>query len=491
VLVWDLVLGIWNFFAWPSYNAFGKFHPHIPACHKNIGIFQKKGVIILSSKVPGSEVSMSRFIRKKYVSVTLIFIAVLLFIIMGPHCDSRVGAVDNATYKNLKLFTEAMDIVERHYVEKVDSDTLIQGAINGMVKSLDPHSSYLSPELYKELQSDTKGSFGGIGIEITIQNDFPTVVSPIEDTPAYAAGLKAGDQIIRIDNKSTKGISILEAVKRLRGAENSQVKLTIMRKDTPQPLNISITRAIINVRSVKSRVIEENVGYIRIASFQERTTEDVKKAIAEISKATTPCGLVLDMRNNPGGLLDQAVRVSDIFLKSGVIVSISGRTKSQENRFTASNNRNEPSCPIVVLVNEGSASASEIVAGALQDNGRAIVMGTQTFGKGSVQTVIPFENGSALKLTTAKYYTPKGRSIQAEGILPDIIVEYAKPAEKEPEAPIREKDLVGHIRGKGEKAPKSREPAKREFDNIDRDNQLKAAVNFLKGWDIMRKKQVG
>jgi carboxyl-terminal processing protease len=410
---------------------------------------------------------------------------------MGPHCDSRVGAVDNATYKNLKLFTEAMDIVERHYVEKVDSETLIQGAINGMVKSLDPHSAYLSPELYKELQSDTKGSFGGIGIEITIQNDFPTVVSPIEDTPAFAAGLKAGDQIIRIDNKSTKGISIFEAVKQLRGGENTKVRLTIMRKDSSQPLNIAITRAIINIRSVKSRIIEGNIGYIRIASFQERTTEDVKKAVAEISKAAAPCGLVLDMRNNPGGLLDQAVRVSDIFLKSGVIVSIAGRTKSQENRFTASDNRNEPSCPIVILVNEGSASAAEIVAGALQDNGRAIVMGTQTFGKGSVQTVIPFENGSALKLTTAKYYTPKGRSIQAEGILPDIIVEYAKPAEKDPDAPIREKDLAGHIRGSEEAAPKNKEPAKREYDNADRDNQLKAAVNLLKGWDIMRKKQAG
>ncbi|MFB3925114.1 MAG: S41 family peptidase [Syntrophales bacterium] len=434
---------------------------------------------------------MAKFIHKKYISGALISVFFFAFIVLGPQYDSKVGAVDQQTYKNLKLFTEALDIVERNYVEKVDPDTLMQGAINGMVKSLDPHSAYLSPEMYKELQSDTKGYFGGIGIEITMQNDIPTVVSPIEDTPAFLAGIKAGDQIIRIDQKSTKGITIMEAVKRLRGPENTKVKLTIMRKDVPQPLIFTITRAVINVKSVKYRIFEGNIGYIRIASFQERTTDDVKKALADFGKKTSALqGIVIDMRNNPGGLLDQAVRVSDLFLKSGTIVSIMGRVKTLDSRFTATNDHNEPTCPIIVLVNEGSASAAEIVAGALQDNGRAIVLGTQTFGKGSVQTVIPFENGSALKLTTAKYYTPKGKSIQAEGIKPDIVVEYVKHVEKDQEITIREKDLVGHIKSEDEKGAKTQEKAGKDFDDLNKDNQLKTAVDLLKSWEIFKKKQV-
>ncbi|MEN6466498.1 MAG: S41 family peptidase [Syntrophaceae bacterium] len=432
--------------------------------------------------------------RGKTPSVVALAIILSLFFIFGPASDSKVDAVDPAIYKNLKVFNEALDMIEKNYVEKVEPKNLIQEAINGMMKSLDPHSSYLNAEMYKELQSDTRGSFGGIGIEITMQNDVLTVVSPIEDTPAFNAGVKAGDQIVRIDDKSTKGISILDAVKKLRGPENSKVKITIMRKGLTQPKDYVISRAVINIKSVKNRNYDGNIGYIRVSSFQERTTDDVKRALAELKKKGAVDGLVIDVRNNPGGLLDQAVKVSDIFLKSGTIVSIMGRSKSLESKFVAKDDGSEPACPIVVLVNEGSASAAEIVAGALQDNGKAIVLGTQSFGKGSVQTVIPFEDGSALKLTTARYYTPKGKSIQAEGITPDIAVEYIKPPEeKEAEVIIRERDLKGHIRGEHEteqtetKEVKTRTIAKRNFDDISKDNQLKSAVDLLKSWEIFSK----
>lgn len=442
---------------------------------------------------------MNFFSKGKAISVASVAIVLTLFFIFGPQYYSKVDAVDQATYRSLKVFNEALDMVEKNYVEKVDPKTLIQEAINGMMKSLDPHSSYLSTEMYKELQSDTKGSFGGIGIEITMQNEILTVVSPIEDTPAFLAGIQAGDQIVRIDDKSTKGISIMEAVKKLRGPENSKVKIGIMRKGLTQPKDYVISRAIINIKSVKYRSYEGNIGYVRVASFQERTAEDVKKGLAELEKKGPVGGLVIDVRNNPGGLLDQAVKVSDVFLKSGTIVSIMGRAKNLESKFTARDDGSEPSCPIVILVNEGSASAAEILAGALQDNGKAIVLGTQSFGKGSVQTVIPFEDGSALKLTTARYYTPKGKSIQAEGITPDIKVEHIRPPEeKESELVIRERDLKGHIKGENEegvvkdkdkKETKSRPISRRDLEDITRDNQLKSAVDLLKSWEIFSKLQ--
>lgn len=439
---------------------------------------------------------MKLFWKGKALPCASLAIILTLFFLFGPHCDSKVDAVDPATYKSLKLFNEALDMVEKNYVEKVESKTLIQEAINGMMKSLDPHSSYLSAEMYKELQSDTRGSFGGIGIEITMQNDVLTVVSPIEDTPAFLAGVKAGDQIVRIDDKSTKGISIIEAVKKLRGPEGSQVKIGIMRKGLTQPKEFVIKRAVINIKSVKYRNYEDNIGYIRVASFQERTADDVRRGIVELKKKGDLSGLVIDVRNNPGGLLDQAVKVSDVFLKSGTIVSIMGRSKSMESKFVARDEGSEPSCPIVVIINEGSASAAEILAGALQDNGKAIVLGTQSFGKGSVQTVIPFEDGSALKLTTARYYTPKGKSIQAEGITPDVTVEYIRPPEeKDPEVVIRERDLKGHIRGESEnvketaKEVKPRPATRRDFEDITKDNQLKSAVDLLKSWEIFSKLQ--
>jgi carboxyl-terminal processing protease len=385
-------------------------------------------------------------------------------------------------------------MVEKNYVEPVETDKLLQGAINGMIKSLDPHSSFMTAEMYKELEVETRGIFGGIGIEITLVKDVLTVVSPIEDTPAYNAGVKSGDQIIKIDGKSTKDITIQEAVSKLRGPKDTKVTITILREGLAKPKDIEVTRSTIKIRSIKSKVYDDHIGYIRISSFQERTGDDLKKALQEIEAKARPLnGIVLDMRNNPGGLLNQSVEVSDAFLKSGIIVSTRGRSKSMESEAAAKDDGDEPTCPMVVLVNEGTASAAEIVSGALQDNGRAVILGTQTFGKGSVQTVIPLEEGAALKLTTAKYYTPKGRSIQAEGITPDIVVKPIRPAEEKEDADnhlLREKDLKGHIKSTQENDAKAEE-AKKEKDNLDRDNQLKNAIDILKSWDILKKNMKG
>lgn len=422
-----------------------------------------------------------------------------IFILMGLSSADKGYALDKNTYKDIKTFNEVYDMIKKNYVDDIESKNLIQGAINGMVKSLDPHSTFMTPDLYKELEVETQGHFGGIGIEITILKDILTVVSPIEDTPAFAAGIKSGDQIIRIDGQSTKDITIMEAVKKLRGAKDTKVTITIMRGNMTKPKDIVLKRAIIQVKSVKSKKLEGNIGYIRVASFQEKTADDLRKALKELTEKDPLKGLVLDLRNDPGGLLTQAIEVSDVFLKSGTIVSTRGRTKSMETKTMARNNNSEITCPMVVLVNEGTASAAEIVAGALQDNGRALIIGTQTFGKASVQTVIPLEDGSALKLTTGRYYTPKGRSIQAEGIKPDIIVKYVKPTEEKEstdwwEDKITEKDLKGHIKPEKEDGTQMDEgPAKKqgkdakELSDLDSDNQLRTAVDILKSLDIMKK----
>jgi carboxyl-terminal processing protease len=430
---------------------------------------------------------------KLFATLCLFFAA---FVVFGPYGDSRVSALDAQTYRSLKLFNEVIDIVEKNYVEEVKQKKLIDEAVTGMIKSLDPHSSYLTPDQYKELQVDTSGSFGGLGIVIAMQNDQLTVVSPIEDTPAFKAGLKTGDRILKIDGQITKGMTIQDAVKKMRGPENTTVTLMIFRKDMKEPKDYVITRAVIKIKSVKQNVYEGDIGYIRISSFQESTVDELKKALQEINgKSKELKGIVIDVRSNPGGLLDQAVKASDAFLKSGTIVTTKGRAKAVESKFSARNDGNEPVCPIVVLVNEGTASASEILAGALQDNGRAIVLGMQTFGKGSVQTVIPLEDGSALKLTTAKYYTPNGRSIQAEGIKPDIVVELIRPpesAEAQEAHLLREKDLRGHIKGEKEKEDAAK-PAegqgkeKNEKNDLQRDNQLKSAVDILKSWEVFKR----
>ena len=431
---------------------------------------------------------MKNFLPKK---VLLSLCLLACFLLLGLQGDSQVSAaLERSIYKNLKTFNEVLDMVQKNYVEDVDSKKLLEGAINGMMKSLDPHSTYMTVEMYKDLEVETRGSFGGIGIEITIKKDVLTVVSPVEDTPAYNAGIKAGDHIIQIDGKSTKDITIMEAVKKLRGPKDSKVTVTIMREDMTKPKDFVITRSIIKIRSVKSKIYDDHIGYIRVSSFQERTADDLKKVLRDIkAKNGVLEGIILDFRNNPGGLLNQAVAVADVFLKSGVIVTTKGRTKNMETKSVAKDDGDEPMCPIIVMVNEGTASAAEIVSGALQDNGRALVLGTQTFGKGSVQTVIPLEDGSALKLTTAKYYTPSGRSIQAEGIKPDIIVKYIRPSEDKEMTDdfIRERDLKGHIEPKKENDTKKDEGAKKEQDKLMQDNQLKSALDIIKSWDIMKK----
>ncbi|MFH1081125.1 MAG: S41 family peptidase [Pseudomonadota bacterium] len=417
---------------------------------------------------------------------------IALFSLWNLYANSPAVALDRQTYKNLKLFNEVLDMVQKNYVEPIEQKTLIQGAINGMMRSLDPHSAFMTADMYKELEVETRGSFGGIGIEITLLKDILTVVSPIEDTPAFQAGVKAGDQIIGIDGQSTKNISIMEAVSKLRGPKDTKVTLTIMRENMTKPEDIVITRSIIKIRSIKSRMYDDRIGYIRIASFQEKTVNDLKKALKDLDKPSQPLkGLVLDMRNNPGGLLNQAVEISDCFLKSGVIVSTKGKTRNLENTFSARDNGDEPACPIVILVNEGTASAAEIVSGALRDNRRAIIVGTRTFGKGSVQTVIPLEDGSALKLTTAKYYTPSGLSIQAEGIAPDIVIKYQRPTQEKEgaEGRIRERDLSGHIKSPEENGQKQKpeEKAKKDAEDLVLDSQLKGAIDILKSWEIFQK----
>ncbi len=436
---------------------------------------------------------MKRFFRNHIIILSFIIVLLLLFFLYGT---DRVSAVDRNTYKSLKTFNEVLDMVEKNYVEEVKLQDLIQGAISGMMKSLDPHSTFMTAEEYKELEVETKGSFGGIGIEITLLKDVLTVVSPIEDTPAFQAGIKPGDQIIKIDGKSTKDITIQEAVKKLRGPKDTKVTITIYRESLQKPKDFVLTRAIIKITSVKSRLMDDGIGYCRIASFQERTGDDLKKAVKEMdAKANHLKGIVLDLRNNPGGLLNQSIEVSDVFLKSGMIVSTRGRIKAMDTSSSAKNDGDEPTCPIVVLINEGSASASEIVAGALQDNGRALILGTRSFGKGSVQTLIPLEDGAALKLTTAKYYTPSGRSIQAEGIAPDITLKYAKAAEEtaEGDESLREQDLKGHIKSAKENGQKPPEetavPPKKEAEEaaLVQDNQIKAAADILRSWHIFMK----
>ena len=410
---------------------------------------------------------------------------IIIWVVSGSSVTTTARADNRDIYKSLKLFNEALDLIDKNYVEEIDSKVIIEGAIKGMTRSLDPHSSFMNADMYKELQVDTKGAFGGLGIEISIQNDIITVVSPIEDTPAYKAGLKALDQIIAIEGESTKGFSLFDAVQRLRGPKGTQVTISIMREGFDKPKDFTITRDIIKIISVKHRMLENRIGYIRIASFHENTADETKKALKNLETgAHSLKGLIIDVRNNPGGLLDQAIKVSDIFLRNGVVVSTKGRNKAADKTFKAIDDGDEPSCPIIVLINRGSASASEIVAGALRDNKKAILLGTQTFGKGSVQIVIPLDDGSALKLTTAKYYTPDGTSIQAKGITPDIIVEQVKQNNDTLAAGIGEKDLKGHLRGEDEDGQVQDDGG--DVRLLQNDTQLKRAVDMLRSWELFQ-----
>jgi carboxyl-terminal processing protease len=392
--------------------------------------------------------------RKGLVIGTLL---VVLTLSLGGSAVSK-GTDNAATYEQLRLFTEVLSIVQNQYVDEVPPKDLIYNAIKGTLRGLDPHSSFLDPDSYREMQVETSGSFGGLGIEITLKDDILTVVAPIDGTPAYRAGLHTGDRIIKIDGLSTKDMQLADAVKRMRGKPGSKVTVTIVREGWTEPKDFDIVREQIRVHSVKAVPMGDGVDYIKLRQFQEQSPHDLEAALEQFSKEGMKA-LVLDLRNNPGGLLTAAVEVSEKFIEDGkLVVYTEGRVRNQNMRFSAHAKRGYSQMPMVILVNGGSASASEIVAGALQDYGRATIVGTQTFGKGSVQTIIPLSDGSGLRLTTAKYFTPKGRSIHGKGITPDVVVE----APKEP-------------------APKERPlPSADPLDDLKKDVQLQKALEVIK-----------
>ena len=394
--------------------------------------------------------------------------------------------------EELRTFAEVMDRIKAAYVEPVDDKTLLENAIKGMLSNLDPHSAYLEPEAYAELQESTSGEFGGLGVEVGIEDGFIKIISPIDDTPASQAGIQPGDLIIKIDGQPTKGLSMTEAVDKMRGKAGSKILLTLVREGG-QPFDVELIRAVIKVKSVKSQLLEDHYGYLRISQFQVNSGEEVGKALAALKKQNDGKklrGIVLDLRNNPGGVLQAAVEVTDHFLKKGLIVYTKGRIANSELRFSADPADASEGVPLVVLINGGSASASEIVAGALQDHKRGVLMGTDSFGKGSVQTVLPLNNDRALKLTTALYFTPNGRSIQAQGIVPDIEVSRAKVTREQDDENFKEADLAGHLgngnggadkpsNGKGKAAAQSPRPQDDDF-------QLSQALNLLKGLSVTR-----
>ncbi len=404
-------------------------------------------------------------------------------------------------FEGLKTFSEVYSRIKQDYVEPVKDDKLLEDAIRGMLAGLDPHSAYLDKEQYDELKVGTTGQFGGLGIEVGMENGFVKVIAPIDDTPAQKAGVKAGDLIIRLDDKPVKGMSLNDAVKVMRGEPGTAIVLTIVREGAEQPLKLKLVRDIIKVKSVKSRMLEEGYGYIRLSSFQAKTGESMVEAIDELKKNGKLKGLVLDLRNNPGGVLNAAVSVSDAFLNDGLVVYTDGRVEDAKMKFNATSGDLLEGAPIVVLINAGSASASEIVAGALQDHQRAIIMGEKTFGKGSVQTILPTSNGSAVKLTTARYYTPSGRSIQAEGISPDVPISRVKleAAAQSEFGPLKEADLTNHLENPkpdlnkepGKEPPVTKEPPKTKEEIEEalalQDYPLNEALNLLKGINIMNR----
>jgi carboxyl-terminal processing protease len=444
------------------------------------------------------EMIMRKFFLWRFTPVALV-----LALLMVSGAVSTVPEVGGAEppYAALKRFSEVLEIVERSYVEETKPEDLIFGAINGMLQELDPHSSFMTPELYKEMQVDTSGEFGGLGIQIGIKDGQLTVIAPIEGTPAYEAGIQAGDFILKVEDQFTKGMSLLEAVKLMRGPKGTKVTITIVRPGLKEPKAYTITRDIISIKSVRHEVLEGDVGYVRISQFQEKTDRDLQEAISSLKKEGVT-SFLLDLRNNPGGLLDMAVQVTDVFLPPEQLVVYIQNREGEKKEYYSQNAGLDASFPLVVLVNGGSASASEIVSGALQDHHRAVIMGTQTFGKGSVQTVIPLSDGYGLRLTTAKYYTPRGTSIQNTGITPDIVIPQdliVAHRDNGSTFHIKERDLKNRL-GNEDISPEEAMPPEEQGDTTDgdgangdgadgerRDYQLQRAIDLLKSITIYQK----
>ena len=437
------------------------------------------------------------FPLKRHLPTLLTGLALGATLTVGQHVFADRNQGVGLPLDDLRTFTEIYAKIKNDYVESVDDKTLIQNAIRGMLAGLDPHSSYLVPEDYQDLQAGTSGEFGGLGIEVGMEDGFVKVIAPIDDTPAQRAGVQSGDLVIRLDETPVKGMALSDAVKIMRGKPGTDITLTIVRDGEEKPLRIVITRAVIKVTSVRSRSLDTGLGYVRISTFQSRTGENLRDAISELRQQSGGelKGLILDLRNNPGGVLSAAVSVSDAFLTSGLIVYTEGRLDDAKLSFSAKPTDVLEGAPIVVLVNGGSASASEIVAGALKDHRRAVIMGQQTFGKGSVQTILPMENGSALKLTTARYFTPLGTSIQAEGITPDVIIDQIRVAavEDAESERVKESDLARHLIGDAAEeeqtntaADTARAVAEARRTLAREDYMLYEALNLLRGLALLR-----
>jgi len=391
---------------------------------------------------------MTRYVRKFFFLLLTLLLGLQIAIGQNEIAEQQAAESEALPLDELRSFTEVFARIKNDYVEPVNDRKLLEEAIRGMLAGLDPHSAYLDKESYAELQEGTSGEFGGLGIEVGMEDGFVKVISPIDDTPAQKAGIKAGDLIIKLDDTPVKGISLNDAVKRMRGAPGTTIKLTIIRNGEEKPLEFILTRAVIKIASVRIKTLEPGYGYVRISNFQANTGPDLRKELDKLKQENNNDlkGIVLDLRNNPGGILNAAVEVADMFLDKGLIVYTEGRVKDSQLRFNAKPGDNVDKGPMVVMVNGGSASASEIVAGALQDHKRAVIVGQKTFGKGSVQTILPMTNGTAIKLTTARYFTPSGRSIQASGIVPDIPMDLVKLEKlEESAAEVTEADLSGHL----------------------------------------------
>ena len=395
---------------------------------------------------------------KRYWKTYILGAVLVLILLVMAETGFQVKAFAQERYADLQNFSKVLNLVQQYYVEEVDTKKMIYGAIKGMLRELDPHTNFMAPEVFKDFESETSGEFGGLGIEISIQNGILTIISPIEDAPAWTAGVKAGDKVVAVNGTSTKGVSLVEASQLMRGKKGSKVVLRVVRENEEKPIDIPVVRGSVKIKSVKYTDLGDGYAYVKVTSFIENTAKDLQKILETHAKANKGQvgGLLIDLRRNPGGLLDQAVKVSDMFLKEGTIVSTIGRNKNEKEVAKATGKAQYTNFPIVILVNEYTASASEIVSGALQDNKRALIVGQRTFGKGSVQSVIKLGDGSGLKLTVARYYTPSGVSIQAEGIHPDIDIEevdieaFSKSVVKS--SSTREGDIAGHLKGDREKA---------------------------------------